>query len=369
MDHQSSRLKFAAIGHQDSWDKVLRFANSVRDLKAMKDLSLQQIKDVYGFIPPRTLFDVNMRSSRTGNCKGVYIESFIAPDELDIKHLRPNLLKVKEACHYAASLKIPVVALGGFTSIVLESGGYNLTRIDNTWFTTGNTLTAAFIVKAVEKACASWGQPLERSVVMIIGSTGDIGSACTNYFAGKVKEMILCARQKGPLEQQAISLLEKNADVNWSTDINQFLPMADIVICVASSILEKCTLSLLPSHAIICDAGYPKNLFNTIHDTDRRLFFGGMGMVEQAYSFEPDYAEDMYRFPARNIVHGCLLEAIVLAMEGTPMALSAGRGHITTEAMDTMILLAATHGIYPAPLFNTSILWESHHQILHYERA
>ena len=360
-------MKFAAIGHQENWQKVSRFIKAVRDLKSLKELTIDQIKEVYGFIPPRTMFDVNVESSASGLCNGVYIETFISPDELDANHLRVNLKKVLDACHYAASINIPIVSLGGFTSIVLESSGYNVKKICGTCFTTGNTLTAGFIVKAVEKACLHWKQPLEKSSVMIIGSTGDIGSACTKYFAGKAKELILCARQKGPLEEQAISLLVNKVDVNWSTDINKFLGKADIVVCVASSILEKCNVSLLSPHAIICDAGYPKNLYNTLNHLTHRIFFGGMGIVEHGYNFQPGYADEIYRFPIPNIVHGCLLEAIVLAMDGTPMPLSTGRGNITMDSMERIIKVAASHGIHPAPLFNSSLIGDNH-QNLHYER-
>ncbi|MGB8193783.1 MAG: hypothetical protein WCF67_17760, partial [Chitinophagaceae bacterium] len=126
MDREPSLLKFAAIGHQDNWDKVVRFVNTIRALGEKQELTLQQIRDVYGFIPPRTLFDVEMHSAITGSCKGIYIDTFIAPDELDAKHLRTNLQKVKQACEHAAALNIPVVSLGGFTSIILESAGHEL---------------------------------------------------------------------------------------------------------------------------------------------------------------------------------------------------------------------------------------------------
>jgi predicted amino acid dehydrogenase len=274
---------------------------------------------------------------------------------LGVKNLRSNLQKVKEACAYAATLKIPVVALGGFTSIVLETGGCILTQIDNTYFTTGNTLTAGFIVNGIERACRHWGQLLGDAALMIIGSTGDIGAACTNYFAGKTKELILSARQPGPLQRQAQALAARKLNVSWSTDIDKLLPKADIVICVASSMLEKCTISLLPSHAIICDAGYPKNLCNTINDGYRNIFFGGMGIVEKGFSFNPDYRQEVYEFPIENAAHGCLLEAIVLAMEDTPQAFSCGRGNITLHAMDSILKVAGSHGIKPAPLFNTNV--------------
>ena len=177
MDNQSPGLKFAAIGHQDNWDIVFRFVNTMSDNSAVSSLSLEQIKEVYGFIPPRSLFDVSMESVMTGTCGGIYIETFISPDELDAKHLRSNLEKVKEACKHAASLKIPVVSLGGFSSIILENSGCPLTHIGDTCFTTGNTLTAAFIVEGVEKAALYWNQSLQDSTVLVIGATGDIGTS------------------------------------------------------------------------------------------------------------------------------------------------------------------------------------------------
>src|SRR5215218_816923 len=87
MDHQPSGLKFGAIGHQDSWNKVQQFVNTIRELKSADDLSLEQIKGIYEFIPPRRLFDVTMQSTKSFSCKGVYIETFIAPDQLDAMHL------------------------------------------------------------------------------------------------------------------------------------------------------------------------------------------------------------------------------------------------------------------------------------------
>ena len=368
MDTQSPGLKFAAIGHQDNWDKVLRFVNTMRDSSAVSSLSLEQIKEVYGFIPPRSIFDVSMESAITGTCEGVYIETFISPDELDAKHLRYNLDKVKEACQYAASLKIPVVSLGGFSSIILENSGCPLTHIGDTFFTTGNTLTAAFIVEGVEKACRYWNQSLQHSTVLVIGATGDIGSACSRYFAEKAKGLLLCARQPGPLQQLATSLKGK-ATIECSTDMMQLMPKADIVIGVASSILDNCNLSLLPPHAIICDAGYPKNIYRAINDHERRIFSGGMGIVERGYRFDPDYTDDLYRFAVKNAVHGCLLEAIVLAMEGIPKAYSTGRGNITIAAMEYILGIAANHGVVSAPLFSSEGVCELTEQNYQHERA
>jgi fatty aldehyde-generating acyl-ACP reductase len=354
MDHQPASLKFAAIGHQDSWEKVLRFVNSIRDLKAIGKLSLEQVKDVYRFIPPRALFDVEMYSSTGSISKGVYIETFIPPDQLSPRFLHANLKKVKEACALAAQLNVPVVSLGGFTSIVLESAGSEMERMASTHFTTGNTLTAGFIVKNIEKACAYFDVDLKEAKLLVIGATGDIGSACVNYFSGKVNELLLCARQETFLKKQALLYGEAN-HIRWSTDVASLLPKADIIISVASSLVETYNWHLVKETAIVCDAGYPKNL--AIHLPERHVFFGGLGQVSEGFYFTPDYQREIYQFPLHNIVHGCLLEAIVLSMENKPQSFSKGRGNITVAAMEAILQTAAAHGIYPSPLFNSLTIW------------
>src|SRR4051794_26302500 len=209
MGNQSSSLKFAVIGHQESWENVMPFVQTMRLPGNSNELSLEKVKEVFTYIPPRKLFDIELNSSVQGEIQGAYIETFIAPDELDIKYLRKNINKVKQACELCARLNVPVVSLGGFSSIVLEAGNESFTKIQNTYFTTGNTLTAAFIAKGVEKACSYWQKPLSKSSLLIIGSTGDIGSACTLYFSDKVNKLLLCARQASALKKQSDELSSK----------------------------------------------------------------------------------------------------------------------------------------------------------------
>ena len=352
MDSKPACLDFALVGHQDNWDKIHRFTNSLRTRKDVPALALEDVKNVYPFIPPRELFHIEIRSANGQQRRGVYIETFISPDELDATHLRSNIKKVKEACAYAASLNIPVVSLGGFTSILLESDNTDNTRINNTFFTTGNTLTAAFIADAIEKVCMQKSMVLAACSMLIIGATGDIGTACARYFSPKLKELLICARRPVPLqkmaEQYALQL-----PVKWSVNINELLPQVDIIICVASSMLVDCDTKRIPAGAIICDAGYPKNI-DPVVGGNHNIFWGGMGVARQGFSFTPDLRNELYSFPLPNIVHGCLVEAIILSMQNRHEAYSKGRGNITVEAMREILGYAALHGIETAPFFNAS---------------
>jgi fatty aldehyde-generating acyl-ACP reductase len=358
MGSESSGLKFALIGHQESWENVMQFIQTIRFPGNNYDLTLEKVKDIFTYIPPRKIFDIEVNSSVYGKINGAYIETFISPDELDIKHLRKNIDKVKQACALCAKLDVPVASLGGFSSIVLEAGNESFTQIQNTFFTTGNTLTAAFITKGVEKACTYWQQPLSESKLLIIGSTGDIGSACTLYFSGKVKKLLLCARQAAALQKQSDNLTANGVANLGSIHLRELVYEADIIICVASSIINENDLDNIKNGVIVCDAGYPKNLQATHIKNHERLFYGGMGNVTGGYKFENNLETVFYKFPLETIGHGCLLEAIVLAMENKYCSFSNGKGNITLKAMKDILAIAYKHGVRIAPLFNKVLIDE-----------
>lgn len=355
MGNQSSRLKFGVIGHQDNWKKIVDFVNNIRITEGNSELSEDKIKDVYDYFPPIKLFDIQINSKLSGFVEGYYIESFLSPDKLGLAHIWNNLKKTKEACEKAAMLGVDVVSLGGFTSIILESGGTTLDSIQGTKFTTGNTLTAALIADSIEKACMKWNLTLEKSSLLVIGSTGDIGSACVKYFSKKVKKLLITARNPALLLLQEEKLKSEDIDCKSTTNVPELLASADLVICVASSVLPENYFDFLQPHAIICDAGYPKNLNSENLTSSQRIYAGGMCLVEGGYCFSPEhFQKNIYEFPLPNISHGCTMESVVLALEEKTLEFSRGRGNIQLENMEYILKAAAKHGIITAPFFNST---------------
>jgi fatty aldehyde-generating acyl-ACP reductase len=351
-----NQMKFAVIGHQEEWDKITRFTGLQQAMSSPQEL--EAFRQHYALIPPSPLFDIEVYSPM-GTVKGFYIETFIAPDELDAAHLWQNLRKVKIACEKAAALGADIVSLGGFTSIVLEIGNQSFSYVNQTAFTTGNTLTAAFIADSLEKAAAYWNQSLSESRLLVIGATGDIGSACVRYFAGSVRELLLNARQTGPLRELEKTLIKQGISCKGDVLAENLLPEADLVICVASSQLPENYLNLLPPHAIVCDAGYPKNLQSSYEQPFIKVYAGGMGKVASGFHFSPAVYQDMiYDFGLPGISHGCILESIVLALEGMAVPYSTGKGNIQKQQMEQILEMAARHGIVTAPFFNASGLLE-----------
>lgn len=359
MGHQSSGVDFAFIGHQESWQKVERFVEITRKEAGLASISSQQTRALYPYLPPRPLFEFEVQSVLGKKARGMYIESFISPDELDIKFIRGNLQKIKDACDVAIQSRIPIASLGGLTSILLEANGLAVEHCGNTHFTTGNTLTTAFIADGIETCCKLLSVSLAACNLLIIGSTGDIGSACSRYFAGRAKSLLLHARQEAALKKQWDALHQMGVTARWSANINDLLPNADIVICVASSVLLQCDATLLSPDAIVCDAGYPKNLEHSFSGKLQHYLQGGMGIAAAGADTIPNSYKTIYEFAVPDVAHGCLLEAATLALEGRATSFSAGRGNITAAAIDEIKQMAARHGITAALPFDHNGYWSN----------
>ena len=348
------RLDFAVIGHQENWKDIEIFINRLR--KPEQDiLSIDKINYFFPFIPPRVLFNVNVKSVWGKEIRGVYIETFIDPDKLDNSHGKTNLKKVLQAAICAQKANAGIATFGGFTSIFQE-GNLNFIPPGPTKFTTGNTLTVAYIIKAVEAASKYCNINISRSNVLILGATGDIGQACVNYFKDKAEAILLCARNKHRLQSVSAGLKNEGFNSILDTSPEKLLPIADVIICVASAF--ELNLSGFKKNVLICDAGYPKNLQYQINDNrDVHLFYGGMGQVKSGFSFDPDYSGSIYKYPAPGVAHGCILEAMALAFEKKIESYSVGKGNITQTKIEEIYQMAGKYGITTAPLFNINGLW------------
>ena len=348
-------IDFAVIGHQDSWSNIASFINGMRS-DSVDPLPIEKIKNTFGYIPPRGVFRMRVKSKTGAIINGIYIETFIEPDKLGVSYLRSNIKKVNDAIKVAQNLNAKIIALGGFTSIVLE-GSFRDFDTTLTKITTGNTLTCAYITKSIEKAANKFDIDLKESSMLIIGATGDIGMACTSYFNKKVKKLLLCARNKRRLEIFSNKIALHGNKVEFNTDVTKLAIQADFIISVASS--NNIEIEAFKPQVIICDAGYPKNLELKINSTTSktRLYHGGMGQVGYGFDFNPDYQKYFYEYPSPHIGHGCILEAVVLAFENKFENYSHGKGNITSRNIEDIYALSLKHGLKIAPFYNAKGLW------------
>src|SRR5205814_900098 len=134
-----------------------------------------EIKDILPWIPPRAVCHVEAGSIDGSKARGLYIDSFIPPDRLDAAYVHDNIARVRAAASYAIKAGAKIVSLGGFSSILIEGNFDQLPETHGTVFTTGNTLTVAFIVQGIKQMCALEGRDLRKSALLIVGATGDLG--------------------------------------------------------------------------------------------------------------------------------------------------------------------------------------------------
>lgn len=344
------RVDFALVGHPENWKAAAEVFAALRGPERTP-LPDDEIKDILPWIPPRAVCHVDVRSTADAEAHGLYIDSFIPPDRLDSACVRENLTRVRAAAAYAIKAGARIVSLGGFSSILTEGNFDRLPAGDRTAFTTGNTLTVAFIVQGIERMCALEGRDLRQSTLLVVGATGDVGSGCVRCLAPKVGRVILHARNVERLRRLAEEL---DTEVVTATSLEGLSDQADVVICAASLPSPSLLLNGIARDALVCDAGYPKNLSPDTKTSRATVFFGGLGQITGGLRFDPDLHGILNRHPFPDVAHGCLLEGIALALEGRFEPFSRGRGGITPDHVREIETIAARHGIRLAPFFNGS---------------
>jgi len=346
------QVDFALVGHPETWRAAAEVFSALRGPEGTP-LPDDELKDILPWIPPRAVCRVEVKSARA-KAHGLYIDAFIPPDHLDSAFVRENLTRVRAAAEYAIKAGARMVSLGGFSSILIEGNFDQLPPRHRTVFTTGNTLTVAFIVQGIEKMCALQGRDLRQSTLLVVGATGDVGSGCVRCLAAKVKRVLLHARNVERLRRLAAELEAAGVEVEIGTDLEQFSEEADLVVCAASLPSPSLLLGKIAPDALVCDAGYPKNLSPDAETSRATVFFGGLGQITGGLKFEPDLQGILNRHPFPDVAHGCLLEGMALTLEGRFEPFSRGRGAITPKLVEEIETIAARHGIYLAPFFNAA---------------
>jgi fatty aldehyde-generating acyl-ACP reductase len=344
-------VDFALIGHQESWRAAADVLAVLRGAERTR-LPDDEIREIFPWIPPRAVCNVEVGSATGAKARGLYIDCFISPDRLDCEYVHDNIGRVRAAATCAIKAGARIVSLGGFSSILIEGNFHQLPERADTIFTTGNTLTVAFIVQGIRKMCALEGREISRSTLLIVGATGDVGSGCARCLAPIVKRTVLYARNAERLRTLAAELEVDGSAVEAATRLDQVPCAANIVICAASLASPSLRLGCIAPEAIICDAGYPKNLSPQGDMRDARVFFGGLGQIAGGLSFVPDFKGVLNRHPFPDVAHGCLLEGMALALARRFEPFSQGRGFITRERVEEIETIAALHGIHLAPFFN-----------------
>lgn len=330
---------FGVIGHFYNFvhlEKCLHMLNPEMKLPSREFLS-----QLFNITPSFKLYDVSDFKSKTGETiRGCFIVATFIPDMIE-KDIWAIFSKVVRACKIAEKSGMGIVTLGGFTSIVAERIGKQISEEVDIAVTTGNTFAAVMAIDGTLKAVNMLGIDLRQSKAAIIGGTGDIGSACARALVNKVKHLTITGRTKTNLRDVRTELARmRGAEVLATTDNQAAVRDADIVITAAAAPASILNIDWFKPGSVICDVGYPKNVsYAQTTREDILIFSGGLAKTPTPVTFPVDTG-----LPSTSAVYGSFAEAIILALEKRYENFSFGRGHITLDKMDEIRQMGKKHG-------------------------
>lgn len=337
---------FGIIGH------LYNFNHMVKCFKMLnpdfKMPSQEFMSTLFQMMPSFKLYDIlNFKSKNNQIVDGCFIVATFIPDMME-KDIWAIFSKVVRACKIAEKHGVGIVTLGGFTSIVAERIGQEVSEQVDVAVTTGNSFTAAMAIDGVLKAAGLLGMDISGVKLAIVGGTGDIGSACARVLADKVRQLTITGRTKANLKQLKEELAKKRkAKIFATTDNEAAVREANIVISAASAVSAILDIDWFKPGAIICDVGYPKNIpYKPTTRQDIFIFSGGMAKSPTPIAFPIDIG-----LPATDALYGCFSESIILSLEKRYENFSFGRGNITPEKIDEIRNIGKKHGFEAADFY------------------
>ncbi|PIQ89890.1 MAG: hypothetical protein COV72_00925 [Candidatus Omnitrophica bacterium CG11_big_fil_rev_8_21_14_0_20_42_13] len=337
---------FGVLGHFYNFNHLAKCLMTLNP--EFKMPSPEFLSKLFSMTPSFKMHEMKEFKSASGAAThGCFIVCTFVPEMLE-QDLHAVYSKVVRACKIAEKHGVGIVALGGFTSVVGERLGHQISEEVDIPITTGNTYTAALAIDGVEKAARLLGKELKDLRVTIVGGTGDIGSACARVLAGEVKELTITGRTKSNLRRLRAELRKtRRAMIKATTNNLKAVKNADIIIACATSVSAILDISWFKPGAIICDLGYPKNIsYTPTNRKDIIVFSGGLASVPTPINTGVDMG-----LPSTDISYGCFSEAIILALEKRFENFSYGRGNIMPEKINEIRVLGAKHGFKLAPFY------------------
>ncbi len=330
---------FGIIGHPYDFNHLL---GAFKALNPNFNMPSQEfIASLFHIGPSFKLYDIEDFRSKSGETiNGSFIIATFIPEMIE-KDVWTVFSKVVKACKIAEKSGIGIVTLGGFTSIVGERIGHEVSHEVDIAVTTGNTFTAAMTIDGVLKASETLGFDISSKKLAIIGGTGDIGSACARALASRVKQLTITGRTKANLVRLSDELKKfRKARIVATTDNKSAVKDADIVIAAASATSAILDMNWFKKGAVICDVGYPKNIsYAPVVREDILVFSGGLAKSPTPLVLPLDLG-----LPGTDKLYGCFAEGIILALEKRFENFSFGRGNITPEKIDEIRGLGKKHG-------------------------
>jgi predicted amino acid dehydrogenase len=218
-------------------------------------------------------------------------------------------------------------------------GGVVIARRLDIPVTTGNSLTVALAVEALEKVAQGRSVRLETAAAAVVGATGSIGATCAELLAPLVERLVLIGRREVRLAQARARVEAAGARrVHTSTDVRD-VGEADLVLSATNSTRPIIQPQHLKQGAIVCDVALPQDVSPRVERErgDVLVIEGGVVDVPGEVNFHFDFGLP----PGK--AYACMAEAMILALEGRYESYSLGK-QVRVERAHEIAHLARKHG-------------------------
>jgi predicted amino acid dehydrogenase len=337
----ASRPRFALIGHPADLPLFRAYINYLKPGKTFRD---ELILKLFEWTPSYKAVSWNGVSFDGKNfADGILVMVPFLPEMRDIS-LKTVISKVEAAIAIAASEGCSVAALGAFTSIVLQGKEEAIARKYGITLTSGNTTTAAIIVRSIEDLLARSGRSIAEECVAVIGASGDIGSGVTLWLGRKAKKLVLTARNAALLEQIVAGHRNELAgEIEITVDNAAAIKKAGIAVFVTSAYRPLFSQKDFNPGAIVCDASAPLNV-DVSGELRSDIFLYHGGIAKLPCQIDPGFDIGL---AAPDHLYGCMTEGLLLAFN-PELPPSLGRGNITNEKINRYLDELVRYGITPA---------------------
>ena len=356
--------RFAYVVHLLGMSDMRRFDPS---LDPFSDAQVEQFrKRMTGVTKPVPLDKIVVRRPDGRCAEGELIVLPHLPSELLALSGTEAVNLVQSAADLGVARGARVVGLGGFSSII-SYGGNALEQRPGVTVTSGNSLTTWAAMRSVEAACAQRGLAMADCTIAILGANGAIGHALSLLFAERAGELILLGNPRHPevslrklqrvatdcrrhvtslaaggreftpgtlaakITSRSVSENAHNpafeARMTLTTDIDQQLPRAHVVLTATKAVLPFIASRHLREGALVCDVSRPFNVAPEVmrRRPDLRLVSGGL--IKAPASSILGYIEERDR---PKVLMSCAAETIMLALSGYQSSHLCGRLEIET---------------------------------------
>jgi predicted amino acid dehydrogenase len=235
------------------------------------------------------------------------------------------------------------VSLSQYTSVVMRHG--LAVRPGPVGVSTGNSLTAALTVAALEKEVPD----LAYRTVAVVGAAGNIGAAVAGLLSERCAELILIGNPR----PGAIARLEKLQLANArASTCSADCRLASVVVVAVSTPEAVLGADCLAPGTLVCDLSVPAGVELAGQD-HVALVRGGVARLPGGEDFQ------LPGLPLEpGLAYACMAEALLLGMEGANDRFFTGR--ITPAHVRRIAALAKEHGLEPAVWDLSALVSEVH---------